>query len=1020
LTFPEQYINISYGRTVDGGGTIHYLATPTPGASNRSSGGLVRLDNPVFSLKSGRYTGTQTLSMDAGAQGGEIRYTLDGSEPLSTSSVYASPIPISKTTTVKARVFKDGLVPSKTEVKTFFINEHPFTLPVISLSTKPAFLFDNTIGIYADGTNGIPGNCNPSPMNWNQDWDRHAVFEYFDNTGSKYFDQHVDIRIGGACSRNNPQKSLVIKARDKYGSKTIEHRFFSTKQISEFGGFILRNGGNDFWGTMFRDEFMQNLVVDQMDIDYLAGQPAITYLNGNYWGIMNLREKIDGDYIESNYGIAKDDIDLIETYGNAIEGTADHYNNYISTLQSMDLSTPEAFEYISSNIDVQEFINYLTAEIYYCNTDWPGNNVKFWRQRSGNGKYRWILWDLDFGFALYENQSYAEHPTLDFATDPDNEGWPNPAVSTLHIRLVLSNPQFRNKFIQTLTASLNTAFQPERVINMINSHQNRILAEMPYHTNRWGQGMDNWNYQVERLRSFAWSRNAFMKNHIGSFFGLSQNVRMNISTFPLGAGSVKYNGIATSSLQEGFYYRDLPFEVTPEPAPGYKFSHYNIRKREAEAINLIAKGASWKYSDTGVLPAADWKSDLYNHAAWSSGTAELGYGDGDEVTTVASGPVNTKFITTYFRKEFNVSDTVGFSALSGSVLFDDGVVVYLNGEEVFRSNMPAGTIDNNTPASANQASETTFFPFSIPKGKVKIGKNVIAVEVHQNGPTSSDISFDLEMNTIKSGAEVEYTSDVATLSDVANSDVYIEAYFTPVVASSGLVINEVSVSNSLVEDNFGETDDWIEIYNNGTETIDITNYFVTDNLGNKTKHRIVSGNGGETLIAPGTYKLLWADGDVQQGPLHLSFKLSAEGEEVGLYQQTGGIIQKIDEVVFGPQQPSTTYSRIPNITGPFNATAKATPLAVNELVIPELPTSVEENTDELISLYPNPVHAVLRISSAKPLTSVQLLDSNGRKSHFVQAKGNEANLDFTNENAGLYFILITIEGKQICRKVVKM
>jgi hypothetical protein len=1022
ITFPEQFTNVSYGRLTDGGAEIGYLASPTPGLKNKDLTGTVRLDNPDLPLKSGRYSGAQILTMLSKYAESEIRFTLDGSEPTATSTLYAGAISITKTTTVKAKIFKAGFLPSKTEVKTFFINEHPFSLPVVSLSTKPSFLWDNRIGIYADGTNGIGGNCHDQPVNWNQDWDRHAVFEYFENTGSKIFDQNVDIRIGGGCSRNNPQKSFVVKARDKFGSKIIEHDFFNTKDINAFGGFILRNAGNDFYATMFRDALMQTLVIDKMDIDYLAYQPTTVYLNGAYWGIQNLREKIDGDYIEANYGIGKDDVDLIETFGNAIEGTSDHYFVYLDSLQKINLSSPEAYTFIERYIDVQEFINYLTAEIYYCNTDWPGNNVKFWRQRSNNGKYRWILWDLDFGFALYENVSFATHPTLDFATDPDNNGWPNPSESTLHLRLLLQNPTFKNKFLQTFAASLSTTFKPERVVNMINSFQNNIEQEIPYHLERWNLSLDNWNYQVERLRTFASQRNTFMKSHIGSFFGYPDNVRFTINSFPASSGSVRLNGISDpGTVQEGFYYRDLPFEIKAEPSPGYKFSHFTITKTGAVDLKLVNKGAAWKYNDSGTPPAADWIQSAYNDATWTEGIAELGYGDGDETTLVSYGPdINNKHITTYFRKSFTVLDTAGFSSLSGSIRFDDGVVVYLNGQEVYRNNMASGIVTFSTLALVAQTNETTYFPFTIPKGVIKPGINVLSVEIHQNGATSSDISFDLDLQTFITGEEVEYTSTESELTDIANSDVVVKAYFDPITASSGLVINEVSAQNNVYEDNAGETDDWIEIYNNGTETIDIANYFITDNLGNKTKHKILEGQNGETLIAPGTYKILWADEDVIQGPLHLNFKLSADGEEVGFYQMVGSTLQTIDEVTFGNQNRAPSYSRIPNITGPFVLTGLQTPMEENIFEEPEVQTGVENKLDESVRIYPNPTRAGFRIDCPNGKTEIDIYTSTGIPIQQISGytSGDEITLD--DDAQGFYLVRIVINGKAVTKRLIRI
>jgi hypothetical protein len=420
----------------------------------------------------------------------------------------------------------------------------------------------------------------------------------------------------------------------------------------------------------------------------------------------------------------------------------------------------------------------------------------------------------------------------------------------------------------------------------------------------------------------------------------------------------------------------------------------------------------------GTLPSADWHTESYSDASWSEGPAEFGYGDTDEATIVGfGGDAANKYITTYFRNTFTVADTVDLSSLSGGVLFDDGVVIYLNGEEVFRDNMPAGTIDNSTLAAAGQASETTFTGFVIPKGKVKPGANVLAVEIHQNTASSSDISFNLELTATKSGEETDFIFSEAKMSEIANSDVSIEAYFVPVTPKSGLVVNEFSTDNATLEDSFGDLDDWIEIYNNGTEPIDLANFFVTDDIGSKLKHRVKAGKNNETVIAPGTYKLLWADDDVEQGPLHLSFKLSNEGEELGIYQMVGTEVQKVDEVIFGEQSPLTSFSRIPNITGDFTVTATTTPLAEN---IFDFPTEVENETTREFSLYPNPSRGSFRIESKEGPMDVEIYNSTGKEIVNMRNFQSGEEISIQDHPAGIFVVRLRAGGKVAVRRIVKM
>ncbi|GAB2947865.1 hypothetical protein GCM10027048_11060 [Hymenobacter coalescens] len=163
---------------------------------------------------------------------------------------------------------------------------------------------------------------------------------------------------------------------------------------------------------------------------------------------------------------------------------------------------------------------------------------------------------------------------------------------------------------------------------------------------------------------------------------------------------------------------------------------------------LLPAGSAWKYLDNGSDQGTAWQGAGFNDAAWAAGNTELGYGDGNEATVVSFGPSSSnKFVTTYFRKTFTVGSLTGFTGVKLRLKRDDGAVVYLNGTEVHRSNMPSGPVAYNTFASAtvDAANESTFFETVLPKSVLTAGTNTIAVEVHQDRVSSSDISFDLEL-----------------------------------------------------------------------------------------------------------------------------------------------------------------------------------------------------------------------------------------------------------------------------------
>ena len=167
---------------------------------------------------------------------------------------------------------------------------------------------------------------------------------------------------------------------------------------------------------------------------------------------------------------------------------------------------------------------------------------------------------------------------------------------------------------------------------------------------------------------------------------------------------------------------------------------------EASPQVLVRDGTSWRYHDKGVDKGTNWRNPGYSgHSNWDKGRAELGYGDGDEVTVVDSGPAGDHNPTTYFRRKFNVTDPDVFSVLDIRLIRDDGAVIYINGTEVVRNNMPSGTITYETWASGSGPGEGDWHEFTVSAGHLVAGTNVIAVEIHQSGPNSSDVSFNLKL-----------------------------------------------------------------------------------------------------------------------------------------------------------------------------------------------------------------------------------------------------------------------------------
>jgi len=576
IRFGSQTTNVSCGRYPDGGGEWRYFSTPTPGASNSNQPFEGVVSDPLFSPPGGFYNTAQTIAITLEGAAASIHYTTDGSVPTENSAPYLQPIVIDRTTVLRARAFRAGSLPSRVITSTCFIGETA-TLPVVSLSSNPENFWDDRTGIYVVGTNGITGYCSDTPCNWNQDWERPVTLEYFDESGAIQFRLDAGIKIGGGCTRKYPQKPLAIYARSIYGSSKINYPLFPEKSAEVYNNLVLSNGGQDWWRTFFRDGLMQNLVYDRMDIDWVAYKPALLFINGEYWGIHSLREKHNEHYLEANYGIDPDRVDILSDNASVHEGSATLYKAFIQWIGSRNLAVKENYNYVRSQIDVNEYLNYLIAEIYYANVDWPAGNIKYWRAWGDSSRWRWILFDTDLGFGAHSQGKYDSN-TLANVTVAEQTYYANPLWSTLLIRKLLENESFKNSFIQRFAGHIQTTFAPERVIGKIDSLQALIAPEIPRHRVRWPDALSfgpTWEGQVETMRIFARKRPEHMMAHLAGRFALSGTAALTLSSNEPAWGRVELEGVAMPDSLTLLYFKEIPLTCVARPAPGYRFAGWH-------------------------------------------------------------------------------------------------------------------------------------------------------------------------------------------------------------------------------------------------------------------------------------------------------------------------------------------------------------------------------------------------------------------------------------------------------------
>jgi len=913
VIYPIQNRNVSYGRKTDGSNEWVFFEQHNSGVSNNGKKyASLRCATPVFNLPGGFFTASQNVSFATTLPGDTIYYTKNGAEPTRLNSFRYTPgnfISITTTTFIRAKSFSAGKLSSNVATITYFINVREPHLPVVSIVTDYVNLIDNTLGIYVVGTNGITGNGSDSPVNFNQDWDRPVNFELFDTTHVSRLNQELDISISGGWSRMNPQKSLKISPRKKFGDNRLRYDIFAaTKPNHKYKDIQLRNSGNDFYYSMMRDAFMESLVMNRMDLDYLAYEPAVLFMNGAYYGIQNLRERSSTDYLYSNYGLEEDDIHLLESGAIPNDTSYTPLSNYIS---QSDITQPSVYNRVCQLMDVDNYINYMISEIYYGNTDWPDNNIKIWKKKAG-GKWRWILYDTDFGYNLYNSYLY-NHNSLLFAMGVKADE-ASPAWSTLLIRRLMMNETFRNKFIDRFSIQLSSTFETNRVNQILDSLAAKISNEIVYHKAKWSS-YRTFENDIANMKAFSAYRPDKMLGFISSrFLNATAIQTVKLSSNVCGA-SYQLNSEPIMDADVLLkYFKNRSMVLQANPVPGYKFKQWELNS-SSTGISIVAMGSSWKFYDGSAIPSSNWYSNAYSDVPWSVGVAQLGYGGKGEKTLIGyGGNASNKYTTAYFRKSFSINDLSTKKNFSITMLVDDGAAVYVNGQEVGRYYLQAGALSFSTLATTfNNGDRVTF---AVPLNMLKEGENVIAVEVHQINVTSSDLIFDLEMTCHTNTEALVYNNPIYSGTLTENIDlkaIYEKSNAENTDSTAIVAINEVVASNNLISDEIGGKDDYIELYNSGTEDVNIAGWYLTDTPTNRTLSQIPANNSILSTIPAKGRIVLWADDEPVQGVLHLAFKLGKEGEPIILSKiNLDGNIEMVDSVSYPVLNSNLSYSRVPD------------------------------------------------------------------------------------------------------------
>lgn len=994
--------------------TLFQLATPsaTNNLSDTFSGYLLE---PKISLISGIYDHTLSVQInDPNEINTVIHYTLDGSDPTTASPQYTGdPIDIFYSSALKAKAFAVGILPSPTAVSSYLLGINHVT-PVLSVVTDQANLYGAT-GIFE---------------NWPFDWERSAYVEYFDTTHQLIFSQHAGMQIDGGAggSRSNPQHSFRIDLdHSVLGEGPINYPLIPNRaERTTYHKMYLRNGSNQYLFLPYKDACQVEAMAGETNNYYSAWRPVSVYINGNYFGLYELREKIDADYFTTLEEADPDEVDLLSlSFWNgqvlrAIEGSVIPFNADVEAFNNLDPASPDYWDAADQYFDMKWYNDYIIAESWMSNTDWPNNNIRIYRSDQTN--YRWRFCVIDLELSLAPNgwsDCYLDHIKYLLEQGPNNP------YTNIWLK-GMQNPRFRNYFINRFADLMNTSYDIKRILAIEQSMFNQTVVEMPREYGRWGDPNNisqQMNDFINRHHEFQFQlseRTAQVRNHLQSNLGLNGQVEVTIDAYPEGAGKIKISTITPDSLPwTGIYFDGNPVVLTAIPNPGFDFAYWDVNS----IITTPVTDASIELN----IPVAETF-----RAVFSAGEplpmltiSELNYhsdttrdaGDWIELLNFDASTIN---LSGWRLTDGNNENEYIFPA--GTTLLQGERLVLV--EDIIRFELQHPGI-----ATAGQLD----FGFSNSTETLRI--------INESGQTVVTMTYD-DANPWPPAADGY--GRTLEIKDITTDPGLAENWFAgciggspgtgPTPCTEQIILSEINYKSSVDAD----AGDWIEIYNTGAAAVDISNWAFSDD---DDDHVFTIPAG--TVVAPFGYFVLFNDVERFEarfpsvtniaGPF--DFGLGSGGDALRLYETSGLLYQSM---VYGTELPwpqgaaGNGYSlQIVDPTGNncedsnwIDGCPEGTPGSA--YIFPCDLTSVEnEIAPAHVKLYPNPSAGKFSLSLSDSRlelrgAGVDIFNNLGEKVFAASDLSwqNPFTIDLSHLPDGIYTARIRFQGHIFSEKIV--
>lgn len=997
LTVDSLMTDWSVGSQTDGSNVRVTFQQSTPGATNNSQTGLPQgwAPAPVFTTPAGFYGGAISVGFLAPPPGFEIRYTTNGATPTLADPVYnGSNFGIGQTTFLRARTFHSAgqILPSEVGFASYYI-QVSHDLPVISISANPDDLF---------GPNGI---CD----NWWTDWKKPCHIDYYDTLGQLKWSQKAGIKIEGGAggSRSHPQKSFRVEpGNGSLGDGNLNFPLIPDRNgRMDFERFYLRNGSNQYLQLPYKDALLVKITGKYTFNNYSAYTPVVVYLNGSYNGVYELREKQDVNYCEVLYQANPDSLDILSVsywYGSvlrAIEGSIQPFVQDFNSFSALNPTDPQFLTQAGQVLDIPYYNDYIAAQAWVGNTDWPWNNIKIFRGTHTQMKWRYGLIDLEW--ALNPNGW----------TDNTHDGigylfQQGPSEPHAHFWYkLIQNDTYKNYFVNRFADLMNTAWLWQAMDTIENAMYQESLTEMPGQFARWGyttvpDHMNAYAQNHQTMRNQLAGRSPYVRDHLRYHFNLPKNVDVTLDAVPLAGGSIQISTINPGPLPwQGIYFDGVPVKLVALPEPGYAFSHWDPQPHIANGNNPIWEDT---ITDNSVLFKAHF-TFLYVPSD-SVRITELNYQDHPGLVQGDWVEVQNQGSTPAHLKGWSLRDAnQNYWSFPEDLVLPPGTFALICRDTLAFASVHPGLQPLNSTLS-----------FGLGNGSDSL------YLIHKNGMVIDSVGYSDGAGWPRGangrGRTLERELSLPSMQPSGWFDGCMKgsplAPYSP--CQEVLLVSEVMYKPASTQ----PSGDWFEVFNPGNQPLDISAWRVNDEAGNS-----FTIPNGETLAAAQRRVLAQDLGLFSQihtgvmNPLGPSgIALSSNFESIFISDALGNLKFSLcfDGNAPWPNQPNGGGPSLEMLdsTGKMNQAQNwfpGCPEGSPGTWFLSCPTSISEQNPNPLWVYPNPFFSDLTVGS--PLAfSGRLVDALGRTVWAGDVQAGENKLQFDTELAAGWYALLNENG----------